>query len=165
MSQKINGDNNIQAGRDIIIKESHKINFYEGDLVEVIDVFSEIFPSVCSEVFDLKRIDIESKNTKNKLSIDYFKHMNNEYLPHFNKVDSFLRNKYNAAYLKRYTDTCSNINTYMKANRDKVGNFEEFFPILSASLLDKGKIKSSFNEFLFILLFHYMYWNCDIGEK
>ena len=65
----------------------------------------------------------------------------------------------------KYKDTCKNINTYIKANRKKREHFEEFFPLLTESILMKKKVKSSQHEFLFNLMFHYMYWNCDIGDK
>lgn len=165
MSMKAKGNYINQAGRDLIMQESLKINFYEEDLVNIINIFKDVFDEKIDEKTEVYMINIEDKNEKNNLTEEYFKNINNEYLPHFNKIDNFLKDDNNKEYLSDYLSTCSNINTYLKANRNRVKYFEEFFPILIDSLLRKEKIKSAKNENLFNLFFHYMYWNCDIGDK
>lgn len=171
ISQEIVGDGNIQAGGSVELNiyppvpKASAIRFYEKDIEEVILAFSKNNESSISIVDDFFRPDIEEKNRINKLSNEYFEFINNEYLPYFHQIDNFLRSVQNVRLQGCYRKTTVEIRMKIKSCRSEFDSFEEIFSILLDHVIDKGNKILTDKRDVMIIFLHYMYWNCDIGDK
>lgn len=169
--QKIKGNNNHQAGRDIInhnyyFEHSREpIIFNQEDIKNVIICFDKLINKINSEPLDMSKIPIEEKNEINKLSEDYFELIKEESLEYFSKIDSFLKDPKNKEYLKMYTNTAVELKHKITINRKKYDCFEEILEELYDSICynDVGEI--NFDKRLIWVFLNYMYCNCDIGKK
>ncbi len=157
-----NGNHDI-AGGDInnYNIDSAKIFFNEEDLKCVIDRLDSIDFEEEVDDNDLERIDIEEKNIINNLSQSYFEYMNNEFLPFFWRVEKFLKNSLYAKYKKKYNSVAKRINFYYHSQKAFFPQFE----ILFAKIMELIEKKYPNNSDTFLIVIHYMYWHCDIGDK
>jgi len=106
---------------------------------------------------------IEKKNELNKLSETYFNYMKSDSEPYFNEITLFLKKPQNNKYTEYYYNTTDELKGKIKIRRTEFDQFERVFEYLYDDILDKYsklKPKRLINVFL-----HYMYCNCDIGEK
>ena len=162
--QLIKGNNNIQAGRDVnITSGSFLLNFNYEHLKDIIDKISTIHSDEYLEKTDFSRPSLDEKNKKNNLSDEYFEYINMEFLPYFKQIDLFLRDPINKESKEKYLKSTKAINFYIKSQKSiiNISGFEIVFTHIMDTL-DKKYIDDSE---LFRVLVHYMYWNCDIGDK
>lgn len=171
--QVISGKDNKSAGRDIIETKHiynynpHPIRFYENDLKEIICVFSDeidIISNIVEEI-DFERPYIEKKNELNNLSESYFEHIKKDYLAYFDKITIFLKDPRNEKFLKRYLSTTKEINRKIVSNRKEFVFFEVIFDAIYSYIVEKSNNFLPFDKDLVWVFLHFMYYNCDIGEK
>lgn len=165
--QAISGNNNNQAGRDIIInqKMSKPLEFYEKDIKKVIIVFSSELKNV-SDCFDeLNRVDLPLKNQINNLSEDYFLIIIDEYMEYFGKIDMFFKDTINEEYLKMYKDTVSELKPKIAIHRKNYETFEEVFEVLYDYIFNKHEVEMKMSRSMIWVFLHYMYCKCHIGKK
>lgn len=146
----------------------YPLQFYEGDLKELVLKFSQIKNKIIKiikgKVFDFKAIDLETKNKLNRLSKDYFNFINNNSLANFSSIRSFLEDPINKKYKEYYENTISDLQEVIILKRNDYGNFEELFHVLMNYIIDNnGDLKPK--RKLIRVFLHYMYYNCDIGVK
>ena len=146
------------------------LQFYEDDLVEIVKVFSDI--NFKDEKFkedvntideEIKKIPIETKNTLNNLSKDYFEDVLSRSYDYFSKIELFLKSPDNDVYKNMYEDTVAELRDVIAVNRNDYWAFEDILVYLSQYV-----IKSSwyFKNRRFITYFlHYMYYMCHIGKS
>ena len=113
---------------------------------------------------DIKRIPVEEKNKRNKLSEEYFEHIKKNSLSFFAQIDKFLKDPINRNELDKYQATIMELNSKIISHRNEYGNFEEIFDYIYDYILkkDDGTLDSREHRMIYILL-HYMYYNCDLG--
>lgn len=172
--QIIAGNDNKSAGRDIIEKQHiynynpHPIRFFENDLKEIICVFSEevvVIGNIIEKTTDLERPYIEKKNELNNLSEAYFEHIKRDNLVYFDKINIFLKDPRNKNFLKRYLSTTREINRKIVCNRNEFKYFEVIFDAIYNYIVENSNYDLPFDRDLIWVFLHFMYYNCDIGEK
>lgn len=172
--QIIAGMNNKSAGRDIIETihvyqfNPHPIRFFENDLKDIISVFAEeveVISEILDKAKDFKRPHIEEKNELNNLSKKYFEHIKKESLVYFDKIEIFLKDPRNEKFLKMYLSTTEEINNKIVCNRNEFKFFEVIFDAIYTYIVEKANNNLPFDKGLIWVFLHFMYYNCDIGEK
>lgn len=173
--QKIAGIGNKTAGRDIIEKQQtiyyynpHPIRFFENDLKEIIHVFSkeiDVIKNIVEETSDFDRPNISKKNELNNLSEEYFEHIKKESLVYFDKIRMFLNDPRNEEFLKKYLSTTKEINRKIVCNRKEFQYFEIIFDAIFSYIVESSNYDLPFDRDLIWVFLHFMYYNCDIGEK
>lgn len=170
-SQEINnGNHNNQAGRDINqtihnYYPTKSIQFYEKDIQKVITFFAKEIDEIGIALDDFYCPGIEEKNRINNLSEEYFNYMKREHLCYFKKIKVFLQDAKNRKYLIMYQKTVSELQCKIMVNRCNFIKFEEVFEMLIDYVINKGDEELMENRDLLIIFLHFMYWNCDIGDK
>ncbi len=145
--------------------------FTESDLKELVKEFAKEIKSdkgrLKTAVEHVKKdftyIDKDHKNEKNKLGQEYFELIKGNSLMHFAKIDAFLQNPINSELSDIYLDAAFELKNLITVKRDEFGAFEEIFVHIYNIVCDKNpKLRNK--RFIYVFL-HYMYFNCDIGQK
>lgn len=185
--QLITGSNNNTAGRDnntagrdvntagrdvhnthIYSFNPHPIRFYENDIKEIVECFVEeldVIGNIIQETNDFYRPHIEIKNEINNLSDGCFEHIKKESMAYFDKIDAFLSDRRNEEFLKKYLSTAKEINNKIVCNRSEFNYFEKIFDAIYNYIVDRANYQFAFDRELIWVFLHFMYYNCDIGEK
>ena len=144
--------------------------FDPNDLVEVISalhgyVKQDAAPAYESAI-DFKVIKIkEEKNKINGLSKEYYEQIIvADSMPHFQKIESFLKNPRNRDFSDLYHDSADDLKAKILVSRAQFDSFDAVFNCL-ASELQKSAPQLKGKRKLARILLHYMYFNCDIGSK
>lgn len=172
----VDGDNNIQAARDVIISNYFtnyvpaQIVFHEGDLCQVIDTFKNYTDSYDDETQvvgnELEIVLKPEKNRINKLSEDYFENICDNFLPFFKKVDTFLKAPQNKKITEKYRSIAFQLNNHIAVIRKNYEYFEEVLNKIICDIKDTlDKQGKSIAVDVLIVFINYMYWNCDIGRR
>ncbi|MBF0396730.1 MAG: restriction endonuclease [Desulfobacterales bacterium] len=140
--------------KDIVIEFTKEIKSDNESLKSAIDSVRESFTY----------IDKEQKNEKNNLGKEYFDSIIKESsLSHFAKIDEFLQNPINSELSDMYMDSAFELKNLITVKRDEFGAFEEIFIHIYNFVCDRNpKLRNK--RFIYVFL-HYMYFNCDIGQK
>ncbi len=172
----IDGNSNVQAGRDVAGRDivhnypptnNSPIEFYEQDIIEVIDCFSRDISnnSILTIIDDFLKVDLaQVKNPLNNLSSRYFQIIQEESLPYFLQIDTFLKAPENSDGLAKYNATTAELRHKITVYRDQYPTFEQIFDVLYNHILSNNQCISS-DRRLVLTFLHFMYWNCDIGIK
>ncbi|WP_305927692.1 ABC-three component system protein [Bacillus mycoides] len=172
--QIIAGKGNKSAGRDInetnhiYNYNPHPIRFFENDLKDIICVFSDevnVISNIIENTTDFKRPNIEKKNELNDLSESYFEHIKRDNLAYFDKISLFLKDPRNKNFLERYLSTTNEINRKIVCNRNEFKYFEVIFDAIYNYVVERADNDLPFDKDLIWVFLHFMYYNCDIGEK
>ena len=170
LRQYLIGNNSRQAGRDIYeyYYNPYPIRFFEEDIKEIIRCFAdevEEINGIVEDFNDLYRPDIEKKNEINRLSEEYFNLIKEQSLMYFEKIRRFLKDPDNKNHLQKYLSTITELNNKIMCNRQDFDYFEKVFDAIYSYIVDKCNYELKFDKNLIWVFLHYMYWNCDIGEK
>jgi len=167
-NQKINGDGNYQAGRDINININgdNAIQFYEDDLKELICSFSDIVENLePNDLNDFYSPEIEVKNKINNLSDSYFQYMKENSLPYFYQIKTFLQDVKNKDIQELYGRIANELNYKIAIFKNDFESFDKILNALYDYVINKKDSKFNEKRNLLIIFLNFMYWNCDIGEK
>lgn len=168
IKQIIFGSNNIVALGNINHYNPHPIRFFEKDIKEVIDCFSQEVDEIIGIVDDYNdfyRPNIEKKNELNNLTNTYFIHIKSHSLVYFDKITEFLNDRRNEEFLSKYLSTTSELNNKIISNRTDFIYFDKIFDAIYSYIVEKDNYELCFDKGLIWVFLHYMYWNCDIGVK
>lgn len=143
--------------------------FYENDIRNVIVLFSRNTSWVDSPpMSDSKPFTYADKIQKNALNgIDeaYFSEIKSHSLKFFSNIDSFFKDPRNAAYLKDYLNTTSELRGYIQKHAADY-TFKDILETIIENIIGADPNSDVFKERMMVRIFvHYMYWNCDIGRK
>jgi hypothetical protein len=139
--------------------------FYDEDIRDIILFFAQESEALINIVDPPHEPNIERKNEINKLTKEYFHHINDSHLVHFGKIRGFLVDPKNINYLNMYKATTEELRFKITANRDKFGNFDQVFIHLHDYILKHNLSALKTNRALIWVFLHYMYWDCEIGER
>lgn len=143
--------------------------FFEKDIQEVIMLFYNqqasiaIDSSVVAGKFN--HLSKEDKNDLNRLTERYFKYIRSHSLQHFAKIELFLKDPRNSQYAKFYDNTISDLQGKIITKRDDFAAFDEVIEHVVSLILESGFEKLKNHRRLIRVFVHFMYWQCDIGEK
>ena len=176
--QKISGDDNSQAGRDI--NNVNTVNHYYPEMPRAIHLYPSDIKELIEGLFscvegygegegynpdDLTYIDKEEKNKLNSLSDDYFEFIVNEQLAYFHTIDLFLKDPKNKELLRVYNKTASTVRWRIAILKSKFETFQDIISTICNELIEANKHCFGGKEPLCIILINYMYWACDIGKR
>lgn len=143
------------------------LRFHPEELKEII----EAFHSQCetdgmpdSGRFSFKYLEIEKKNEINQLSERYFTLIKQRSEKYFGEIDKFLKNPVNDDLREQYYNISDEFNSKITIRRDQYGAFEEIFETLYDRVIDQVPALREKGRLINVFL-HFMYCNCDIGEK
>ena len=148
-------------------------DFSDEEIREIIIAFKEQLPDYQIEIktksdqlkYDFSHIKKEDKNTKNKLSEEYYiQHILGSSLMQFDTIEKFLNDPINEELKEYYFDTANELNQIISLKRDDFDAFEELFvyiyQLISGGVASLKGAKRHITTFL-----HYMYVECLIGKK
>jgi len=143
------------------------LRIHSDDIKDIVIAFYNDRKQAATE-FDSKHnfdyVSLEKKNELNKLSEEYFKYIKENSESSFSAITAFLKNPINKKYVDYYYNTIDELKGKIITRRSDFARFEEIFGHLYDSILDRHpELKES--RVLINVFLHYMYCNCDIGEK
>ena len=169
--QKFLQDYPLIAKRHNLKRLFSPLEFYEDDLVNIINTFSQIdFNNIWIkekiEVIEgeIKKIPIEDKNQLNSLSKDYFDNSLKKSYEYFSSISTFLKDEKNSNFKEMYENTVLDINEQILVKRDEFKEFEEILAYLYEYVLSSN-IEFKNNRRYIRVFLHYMYYICDIGKS
>jgi len=143
------------------------LRIHSDDIKDVIIAFYNDREQVATE-FDSKHsfdyVSLEKKNELNKLSEEYFKYIKENSESSFNAIEVFLKKPINKKYAEYYYNTIDELKGKIITRRKEFAKFEEIFEHLYDAILEKHPELRESRALINVFL-HYMYCNCDIGEK
>jgi hypothetical protein len=143
------------------------LRIHSDDIKDVIVAFYNDREQVATE-FDSKYsfdyVSLEKKNELNKLSEEYFKYIKENSESFFNAITAFLKKPINKKYADYYYNTIDELKGKIITRKNEFAKFEEIFEHLYDTILDKHPELRESRTLINVFL-HYMYCNCDIGEK
>jgi len=136
-------------------------------------VVSEFFKqkSLITQAFDSQHDfknypGIEKKNEINNLSSRYFDYIQTDSLPRFSQIESFLKNPRNSAFADQYHAVADELKGQLITHRDSFESFDEALEHLYQLIHERSpELRAASHRRLVKIFVHYMYCDCDIGEK
>jgi len=115
---------------------------------------------------DFEKIKVQKeKNVINGLSDAYYREIIvADSMPHFDKVESFLKNPRNSGLQALYHDAADELKQKILINRTHFDTFDNVFAFLREEIQKERSSLKGKRRMISVLL-HYMYFNCDIGSK
>ena len=118
--------------------------------------------AVSATSFDM--IELEAKNVKNRLSYDYFTYIEQSSRPYFHQIEEFLENSINEVYTEFYYHLVDELNQRLYSEKQNNLVFDQFLVSLYDGILDKVPLLAQKPKLVSVFV-HYMYVNCDLGQK
>ncbi|WP_346917381.1 ABC-three component system protein [Clostridium sp.] len=167
-SQQDSTINNIEKQYNYF-NNDEPLRFYEKDIKDIIVCFSKVYKSVSDEISNDNSFSniplLEEKNKLNNLSNEYFEEIKDKHMMYFLKIDAFLKDPKNIIYLEMYTETADELKCNIIANRERYSNFDKVFLEVGLYILMRHEEVLRSKRKLIYAFLHYMYCNCDIGQK
>jgi hypothetical protein len=176
LSEKLKGLTEEKQKEAIRILESYvvkfKFDFVEeltpNDIVEILKEFNKQNPQLIShvspEISKIQRTSFSEKNTLNKLSEGYIKLIQQNSLPFFEQLSSFLSKSENQEIKEIYFNVVGDLQKIILVRRNEYFLFDEIFTFIEETCKAKFPELAKNRRKLQILL-HFMYFQCDIGEN
>jgi hypothetical protein len=146
------------------------ILFTPDDIREVVSEFYKQ-RTMISQVFDSKHDfkdypGIEEKNKINKLSSRYFDYIQSTSLPTFYQIASFLKSPRNAEYSEQYHAVADELRGQLVVHRESFDHFDEALEHVFQLIHERSpELRKAPLRRLVKIFVHYMYCDCDIGDK
>jgi hypothetical protein len=146
------------------------ILFTPEDIREVISEFfkqKESLSQLFDSQYDFQNYPgIEKKNVINNLSSRYFDYIQSDSLPRFAQIESFLKNPRNSDFAEQYHTVADEIKGQLITHRDAFETFDEALEHVYQLIHERSpELKIASHRRLVKIFVHYMYCDCDIGEK
>jgi len=156
------------AKNPIIRHLLNPLQFDESDLKKIITTINNSFKEnvIISTTIDFTKINLEKKNELNNLSKDYFKEVLKKDFEYFQQIEHFFSLPINNILNDSYQYTIRELNAKITTYRSEYAEFEKIIDkycdyVINNNIADFG----SKEKMLVRVIFHYMYWRCDIGKK
>ncbi|MHB1195147.1 MAG: ABC-three component system protein [Longimicrobiales bacterium] len=142
------------------------IRFSAYDLRDVIEAFhSTVVPAgTTAPPVDLKLATLDDKNQINGLSDVYFRVIQDRSSPYFGQIRAFLRDPVNSAVAQRYQSVANELNHKVMGRRGDFAAFEQVFEALYDLAIEYAPELKTRAPLVNVFL-HFMYWECDLGER
>ncbi|WP_187326958.1 ABC-three component system protein [Martelella lutilitoris] len=144
-------------------------HFDDGEMAAVVKAFNNYVSDDPQSAFDsatdFEKIPIKKKNTLNGLSEDYYTQVIRvDSMPHFERLEAFLRNPRNQSFAERYYDSADELKQKIIVERARFDTFDHVL-LFIIERVQKSNPALRGRRKLVSILTHYMYVNCDIGKK
>jgi hypothetical protein len=142
--------------------------FNPQDLADVVRSFHAAADPVAANAFssasDFRYLDKKSKNKLNALSPAYFQYIQEDSLPLFASIKTFLEDPRNSEFRSMYHETADELKQKVITTRERFESFDEVLTFLAESVIAGNKDVVGRGRLVRAFL-HYMYFNCDIGQR
>lgn len=151
-------------------KDPVPFRFDPADLIEVIGAVNDYADGSAVSAFnsaqDFEKLKLRNeKNKINGLTDEYYTQvMVSNSLPHFSRIDHFLKNPRNTTIAALYHDSADELKQKILLKRREFETFDDVFAFLYEEIQQKRAALKGKRRMISVLL-HYMYANCDIGSK
>jgi hypothetical protein len=108
-------------------------------------------------------VEKDRKNKLNRLSRSYYAYIQQDSLPHFHRIKTFLEDPRNVRLKELYHDTADELKQKIVTFRSEFGSFDEVLTHIR-DLIATPENNLAGKKRLVNLFLHYMYCNCDIGD-
>ena len=141
------------------------LNIRPDDLIIVIENFGQKYkkPFSNKKIPDFLYIRTDKKNEINNLSKEYYDYIKEESEKYFHHIDNFLKNPRNEKYKILYNETAYDFKGSIISERDNYDKFDEILEDVFSTSYDC--LKNKVNKHILRVFIHFMYFNCDIGQK
>lgn len=146
------------------------ILFTPDDIREVVSEFFKEKKSI-SQAFDSQHDfqnypGIDKKNEINNLSRRYFDYIQSDSLPRFEQIESFLKNPRNSGLADQYHAVADELKGQLITHRDAFVKFDDALEHVYQLIHERSpELRTASHRRLVKIFVHYMYCDCDIGEK
>jgi hypothetical protein len=121
--------------------------------------------SAFDSALDFETVGLTEKNRINGLTPAYYREIIvADAMPHFSRIEAFLKNPRNAELAALYHDSANELKTKILVNRGRFEAFDNVFLFLAEEIQRDSDALRGKRRMIRTLL-HYMYCNCDIGSK
>jgi hypothetical protein len=109
---------------------------------------------------------ITKKNTINNLSDRYFEYIKSDSLPTFAQIEAFLKNPRNVDIAEKYHAVADEFKGQLILHKESFQYFDEALEHLYQLIHERSpELRKASHRRLVKIFVHYMYCDCDIGEK
>lgn len=146
------------------------IIFTSDDIREVVSGFFEQIQLI-SQGFDSQHDfanypGLEKKNEINNLSKRYFDYIQADSLPRFAQIESFLKNPRNSTLRDQYHAVADELKSQLIVHRGSFESFDEALEHIYQLIHERSpELRAASHRRLVKIFVHYMYCDCDIGDK
>jgi ABC-3C protein len=137
------------------------------DLVAVMQGFQKAVarnPPQSSGATNFEHTKKEKKNRINKLTKAYYEYLQSDSLPYFDGIKKFLEDPRNEFLRTIYHDAADELKGKIITFRDEFEKFDEVLTYLHDEIVNSNGVTRGRKRLVRIFL-HYMYFDCDIGQK
>jgi hypothetical protein len=149
--------------------DSVPFRFEPNDLIDVIHAIHSYVddrdPGDTNGAADFSTLKLLEKNTINGLSPAYYQEIViDRSMPHFGKVDQFLKNPRNANFAELYYDSADELKQKILLKRKDFASFDDVLVFLYEAIQRRRDSLRGKRRLISVIL-HHMYCNCEIGTK
>lgn len=137
------------------------------DIIEALYAHREAVETAFSSEYDFKDYPgFEGKNSVNGLSMEYSAHIRDDSMPHFEAVESFLKNPRNEKLKKQYHAVAGELKGQLIVHAEDFNSFEYALESVPRLIQEhSAELRAFEKRHLLKIMIHYMYVNCEIGKK
>jgi len=135
------------------------------DLADVINGFHQAITNGNNDFHSATNftyVDKDIKNTINGLTKPYYEYLQQDSLPHFANIKTFLEDPRNEQLRALYHDTADDLKAKIVATRHQFTAFDDIL-IYTYDMIVEGNPAMRCKKRLVRAFLHYMYFDCDIG--
>jgi len=156
------------AKNPIIKNLRNPLQFDESNLKEIIITINNSLKenTQVPTITDFTKIDLEKKNELNNLSKDYFEGVMKRDFEYFQQIERFFSLPINDDLNDAYQYTVRELNAKITTYRNEYAEFEKVIDDYCDYVINNNITNFGSKEKMLVrVIFHYMYWRCDIGKK
>ena len=144
------------------------IQFVPEDLRDVIlalHTHRHSLPTAFDSEYDFRNYPgLAAKNKINGLTPGYDSHIKEDSMPYFSQIESFLKNPRNEVFKEQYHAVANELKGQLILHRDRFVSFDDALEHLYNLIHERCPELRSVRRLAKVVV-HYMYVNCEIGQK
>ena len=149
------------------VMDADSMRFSWNDLRDIITAFHDVVrPDQPGDSrYDLTAVDMEAKNTANRMNADYFEIMREHHEPYFHRIREFLGNPVNEQIVRLYHEVVDELRAEIATEQQQVEDFAVILRRLYSAAVANSPDGLRKRRRVLNILLSFMYFNCDIGRK
>lgn len=137
------------------------------DVILALHAHRQALPSAFDSEHDFRDYPgLPAKNTINGLTPGYDSYIRENSMPHFHAVEQFLKNPRNETLKEQYHAVADELKGQLVVHRERFHSFDDALETVYNLVHERcPEIQSAPSRRLLKIIVHYMYVNCEIGQK